>query len=152
MSKFKRSSPSREACGTPAITTSDELVLLYMATFCFLLLKYLYNIFKALAEKPQALNFTQRRSWFIVSKALERSKYNLLYQQLDSVFLTLQQCKVDFHVIFEIQLHNLRFYLPCMYLSVCDSHKDLGHVWQQACWSVVLLLQRVELFMYQHNF
>ena len=41
MSKFKRSSPSREACGTPAITTSDELVLLYMATFCCLLLKHL---------------------------------------------------------------------------------------------------------------
>ena len=49
MSKFKRSSPSREACGTPAITTSDELVLLYMATFCCLLLK---DLFKALAEKP----------------------------------------------------------------------------------------------------
>ena len=49
MSKFKISSPSREACGTPAITTSDELVLLYMATFCCLLLK---DLFKALAEKP----------------------------------------------------------------------------------------------------
>ena len=72
MSKFKISSPSREACGTPAITTSDELVLLYMATFCCLLLK---DLFKALAEKPWALNFTQRRSWFIVSKASERSIY-----------------------------------------------------------------------------
>ena len=44
INKLKRSGPSIEPCGTPAITTSDELVLLFMTTFCFL--------FKALVEKP----------------------------------------------------------------------------------------------------
>ena len=41
---LKRSGSSTKPFGTPAITTSDELVLLFMTTFCFL--------FKALVEKP----------------------------------------------------------------------------------------------------
>ena len=55
MSKFKRSSPSREACGTPAITTSDELVLLYMATVCCLLLKYLSSYLMHLLKNHRLL-------------------------------------------------------------------------------------------------
>ena len=40
---LKRSGLSTKPFGTPSITTSDELVLLFMTTFCFL--------FKALLEK-----------------------------------------------------------------------------------------------------
>ena len=41
---LKRSGSSTKPFGTPAITASDELVLLFITTFCFL--------FKALLEKP----------------------------------------------------------------------------------------------------
>ena len=36
INKLKKSGPSIEPCGTRAITTSDEIVLLLMITFCFL--------------------------------------------------------------------------------------------------------------------
>ena len=39
INKFKRSELSKEPYGTPAITTSDKLVLLFMTTFCCLYFK-----------------------------------------------------------------------------------------------------------------
>ena len=35
VNKLKRSGLSIEPCGKPAVTTSDEFILLVMTTFCF---------------------------------------------------------------------------------------------------------------------
>ena len=73
MNMLKSSGPKTDPCGTPTFNSDQELKELLILVLCHLFDKYDLISLNALLSKPYACNLAIRRSWFIVSNALDRS-------------------------------------------------------------------------------